>query len=53
MLPIITGEEDGDKVKTILNTYQVVDLLNKPFSNTVAKEIVRKTISFSPHNKGN
>lgn len=52
-ITIITGEEDGDKVTNILNTYQVVDLLNKPFSNTVAKEIVRKTISFSPHNKGN
>jgi CheY-like chemotaxis protein len=43
---VISGEDDVDIVSKITIEYDIVDLLQKPFSKDAAKNIVTKTINF-------
>lgn len=43
---VISGEDDVDIVSKITIEYDIVDLLQKPFSKDAAKNIVSKTINF-------
>lgn len=43
---VISGEDDVDIVSKITIEYDIVDLLQKPFSKDAAKNIVTKTIQF-------
>jgi CheY-like chemotaxis protein len=43
---VISGEDDVDIVNKITIEYEIVDLLQKPFSKEAAQDIVAKTIQF-------
>ena len=45
-ISVISGEDDVDIVSKITIEYDIVDLLQKPFSKEAAKNIVAKTIQF-------
>lgn len=47
---VISGEDSEDGI-TKATSYEIIDMLQKPFSAEAAKSIVRKTVSFSPKNK--
>ena len=43
---IISGDSSKDSIDRAF-TYNIVDMLNKPFSETKIKEAVEKTINFN------
>ena len=45
-ISVISGEDDVDIVNKITIEYEIVDLLQKPFSKEAAQNIVAKTIQF-------
>lgn len=47
---IISGEETKEGIEKV-TSYKIVDMLHKPFTAESAKDIVNRTVSFSPKNK--
>lgn len=45
---VISGEDDGEVISKITDSYQIVDMLTKPFDRESAESIVSKTIALSP-----
>lgn len=49
---VISGEDSSDSIKELTENYNIVDMLQKPFTNDSITSIVNKTISLSPNYKG-